>query len=325
MRDLLADAVVVEYRGSVTVGGAGRGRLHGRPGGIGEMLWEALGRAGWIGERVRIRTTVSPRLAVAAAPASRPEHRSRLEPLPGGVRRLGERGWVDDDGVQWQQFVGPLNGRAAGPGYRLLESERSPEELEFGEDMLYTAAVHAGWLRDEPGWVSDIPDARITVAVARRNPSWENPVEPAAISPHPDVVPVSAVRSADERQSQRAAQTSAAIDERQLLALALEVAARKGRSGAGADPACPPQPLRGYSHHRFSRVQRRLVLHRGDGGQFPGAQATPAGSESTTRRTTLLIPVPDPCGRHRDRPDHRQRLVESMSRPFIVGGRRDGS
>jgi hypothetical protein len=31
--------------------------------------------------------------------------------------------------VAWQQFVGPLNARAAGPAYRLLASERCPAEL----------------------------------------------------------------------------------------------------------------------------------------------------------------------------------------------------
>ena len=172
MRDLLTDAVEVKYEGPVTLAGSGRGRLHDRAGGIGEMLWEALDRAGWVGEMVSIRTTVSLRVGVAAAPATRPKRRTRLEPLPGGARSLGESGWIDDEGVAWQQSVGPLNGRAAGPGYRLSEGERRPEEVEFGEDMFYTAAVRAGWLSGEPDAVADVPDVHITVSVARRNPSW---------------------------------------------------------------------------------------------------------------------------------------------------------
>jgi hypothetical protein len=44
-------------------------------------------------------------------------------------------------------YVGPLNDRAAGPGYRLFQSERRPEDLE---DMLYTAAIQAGWLAGGP-------------------------------------------------------------------------------------------------------------------------------------------------------------------------------
>lgn len=82
-----------------------------------------------------------------------------------------EKGWIDDRGIVWHQQRGPLNGRAAGPGYRLLESERTQEDLEFGEDMLYTAAVQAGWLTGEEGEVIDVPDVQITVSVACRNPT----------------------------------------------------------------------------------------------------------------------------------------------------------
>ena len=112
------------------------------------------------------------RVGVAAAPATRLKHRSRFGSLPGGVRQLGGR-WVNDQGVAWQQYTGPLKVGPGLPGYLLLESERRPEELEFGEDMLYTAAVQAGWLAGGPVEVVEVPDVRITVSVARRNPTWE--------------------------------------------------------------------------------------------------------------------------------------------------------
>jgi hypothetical protein len=228
IRDLLTDAVAVEYEGPATLGRCGRGRLHDRVGGIGEMLWEALDRAGWVGEVVSIGTTVSLRVGVAAAPATRPKQRAQLEPLPGGVRRLGEKGWIDDQGVAWQQSVGPLNGRAAGPGYRLSASERRPEELEFGEDMLYTAAVRAGWLVGEPDEVADVPDVQITVSVARRNPRWEALGNSAAGSRDEVAASVTPTHSPDEDPPPRAAPMIGAVEESELLALALEVAARAG-------------------------------------------------------------------------------------------------
>jgi hypothetical protein len=171
--ELIANGVEVDYEGPATLGGSGRGRLHDRAGGIGEMLWEALAGAGWVGEVATLRMTVCLRVGVAAALSTGPKQPARFDSLPGGVRQLGETGWVDDQGVAWQQYAGPLNGRAAGPGYLLLESERRPEELEFGEDMFYTAAVRAGWLAGGPDEVVEVPDVRITVSVARRNQTWE--------------------------------------------------------------------------------------------------------------------------------------------------------
>jgi hypothetical protein len=273
---LLTDAVAVEYEGPATLDRSGRGRLHDRVGGIGEMLWEALDRAGWVDEVVSIRTTVSLRVGVAAAPATRPKQRAQLEPLPGGVRRLGEKGWIDDQGVAWQQSVGPLNGRAAGPGYRLSASERRPEELEFGEDMLYTAAVRAGWLVGEPDEVADVPDVQITVSVARRNPSWEALGNSAAGSRDAGAASVTPTHSPDEDLPPRAAPTIGAIDDSELLALALGGGRPRWRPGSRADPARPRRPLRDHSHDRLDRVQRSPLLHRGDEGQLPGAQTTPA-------------------------------------------------
>lgn len=213
MEDLLTNGVELRYEGPATLGGSGRARLHDRVGGIGGMVWEALDGAGWVGEVATLRMTVALRVGVAAAPAAAPGRRARFEPLPGRARRLGEKGRIDDHGVAWQQRVGPLNGRAAGPGYRLLESERRPEEFEFGEDMLYTAAVQAGWLKGDPGEVVDVPDVRIAVSVARRNPRWEAFASGSADlgAAPPAVVPI-----------------VSAIDESELLALAREVAARSG-------------------------------------------------------------------------------------------------
>lgn len=211
--DVLTNGVEVHYDGPATLGGSGRARLHDRVGGIGEMVWEALDGAGWVGEVATLRMTVALRVGVAPAPAIAPRRGARFEPLPGRARRLGGKGRIDDHGVAWQQYVGPLNGRAAGPGYRLLESERRPEEFEFGEDMLYTAAVQASWLAGDPGEVVDVPDVRIAVSVARRNLRWE-----AFASGTADL---GAAPTA-------AAPIISAIDESELLALAREVAARSG-------------------------------------------------------------------------------------------------
>ena len=186
------------------------------------MLWEALGRAGWVGEIVSVRTTVALRVGIAMAPASQPAPQSETPLLTGGVRRLGERGWIDDQGVRWQQSAGPLNGRAAGPGYRLLESERGPAEIEFGEDMLYTAAVHAGWLSGNSEQVVDVPDVRVAVGVARRNPTWE------AYAADPDSVPFSPTEPAGGGARGGAPEVVGALDESELLARARDVAARAG-------------------------------------------------------------------------------------------------
>jgi hypothetical protein len=94
--------------------------------------------------------------------------------------------------------------------------------------MLYTAAVRAGWLVGEPDEVADVPDVRITVSVARRNPSWETLGNPAAGSRDAGAGSVTPTHSPDEDSPPRAAPTIGAIDDSELLALALEVAARAG-------------------------------------------------------------------------------------------------
>lgn len=166
--ELLPDAVEFNYRGPATVGERGRARLQNRDGAISEMLWAALTEAGWVDEMATRRLVVAVRVGVSPT-ESDVRVASRLGLLPGRHRRLTERGLIDEHGVSWGRQVGPLNGRAAGPGYRLLESERSPEDLEFAEDLLYTAAVQAGWLAGQPDEVVDVPDVQITVAVTRRS------------------------------------------------------------------------------------------------------------------------------------------------------------
>ena len=162
------EVVEVGYRGPATIGASGRAQLQDRAGGIGEMVWEALSRAGWIGEMVGVRTTVFLRIRVAVVPEGRPPTGSNVDLLPGAKRKRGGKGWVDEDQMACQAFVGPLNGRAAGPGYRLLEGERRSEDLELGEDMLYTAAIRAGWLSGNGAEVADVPDVHIIVGVASR-------------------------------------------------------------------------------------------------------------------------------------------------------------
>lgn len=171
------------------------------------MLLEALDRAGWVGEIVSSRATVSLRVGVAAVPAERPKQRVRREPLPGRVRRLGEQGRIDAQGVAWQWYVGPLNVPAAGPGYRLLESERLSDDLELGEDLLYAAAVRAGWLGEEPEEVAGVPDVRITIGVARRNPRWEASAASSASSGEPDTVPSTPTGPGDEDSPARQGET----------------------------------------------------------------------------------------------------------------------
>ena len=96
--DLLTNGVEFQYEGPATVGGSGRARLHDRVGGIGEMLWEALDGAGWVGEEASFLMTVGLRVGVAAAPATGSRQSARFQPLPGRVRRLGQKGRIDDQG-----------------------------------------------------------------------------------------------------------------------------------------------------------------------------------------------------------------------------------
>jgi hypothetical protein len=209
---LIEDGFELRYLGPATVGGTGRALLHHRRGGIGGMVWEALEGAGWMGERTSARMAVGLRVGVPAAPVNESRLRARLEPLRGGARHVAERPLVDDHGVVWQQSVGPLSGRAAGPGFLLMPGDRHLEELEFGENVLYSAAVHAGWLTLDPDEVVDVAEVRITVSARRRNPRWEAHAsgDPPNETPSPVAPSVSAQ------------------DETKMLAHALEIATRDG-------------------------------------------------------------------------------------------------
>jgi hypothetical protein len=131
--ELLPDAVEFNYRGAATVGERGRARLQNREGAISEMLWAALTEAAWVDEMATRRLVVAVRVGVS--PPESDVRASRAGLLPGRRRRLAERGLLDEHGVAWGRQVGALNGRAAGPGYRLLESERSPENARAGSSQ----------------------------------------------------------------------------------------------------------------------------------------------------------------------------------------------
>lgn len=165
---LVPDAVVITYDGPATVGGTGRAHLHERSGGIGEMLWEALERAGWVEHQVTRRTLIAQQVGVVLPPKPVSSYQPVSEPLPGGVRRFVEGSWIAEN-TAWHSYLGPLNGRAAGPGYELISSERA-NLLEYGEDLLYTAGVRAGWLSatGSKNEVADVSKIRVSIGVARR-------------------------------------------------------------------------------------------------------------------------------------------------------------
>lgn len=162
------EVVEVRYRGWVTVGSPGRARLHGHDGGISGLIWYALGRTGWLGHTARLKPTIELVIRVAPAPAGGRCTFLRSAPLPGGQRQMGEHGRVEHDGTVHQAYIGPLHRRAS-VGVRLVESERRPEDYDSFEDMLYTAAVHTGWLPayDRPPVVGEVPEADILIRIAR--------------------------------------------------------------------------------------------------------------------------------------------------------------
>jgi hypothetical protein len=197
--DLLENGVEVEYRGPATLRGRDIVDLEGRGGGIGGMLWEALEGAGWVGQFTSPRTTVAIRVGVPCVAA--PEQRVVPTKPPG----RHERGWIDEDGVAWQQQVGPLSGRAAGPTFRVLESELAAHERVQGDALLRAVASRAGWPDGPHGERVELSDVRIAVSVARRNPHWEDP------DGHPGE-----------------ATSEGTMDDSELLRLALKIAARFG-------------------------------------------------------------------------------------------------
>jgi hypothetical protein len=200
---LLENAVEVRYRGPATLEEAGNSSLRDRAEGVDGMVWEALQGAGWVGEITSPRMTVAIRVGVAPAP------RSEQPRMVTETSHYHEGGWVDADGVTWQQRVGPLNGRAAGPGFRLVESEFAAHAHGLGNALLRAAALQAGWHDADPDRTVELPEVQIAVSVARRNPRWEDP---------------------DAHPQDHHSQSADTLDDSELLSLALEVAARFGDS-----------------------------------------------------------------------------------------------
>ena len=161
----------VQYEGPATVGSTGRAHLHGRNDGIGDLIWEGLAEAGWQGHMLGIRPTIE--VCIRVPPPLTPARTDmpRSLPRPGGLRREGERGRIADDGVAYKRYEGPLHVRAV-PGIRMVDSERHAEDFDYLEDMLYTAAVRAGWISraDGPRAVAEIPCVAIVIGIARRQP-----------------------------------------------------------------------------------------------------------------------------------------------------------
>jgi hypothetical protein len=135
---------------------------------------------------------------------------------------LGRRR-IDEFGVAWERYEGPFDRCAVGSGYRLLDKDRRTKDHEFFEDMLYTAAVSAGWLTGNPDELAEVADVRITIAVARRNPRWE-----AHVAASSSIAGMSLSAATGPEETDQPAPTALAIEARELLARALEVAARFG-------------------------------------------------------------------------------------------------
>lgn len=132
------------------------------------MIWDALGRAGWLGQTAELHPLIGLVIEVVPVPEGAILRRPRFVPRPGGWRRECEGGWLADDGRICQGYEGPLHARAAGPGVRLVESEWRVEEFDGFEDMLYTAAVRAGWVPVvNTRAVGEVPEVDICVRVPR--------------------------------------------------------------------------------------------------------------------------------------------------------------
>lgn len=158
--------VELRYVGTVTVGSPGRARLHARAGGLTNFIWQALSDSGWLGHpTVDLQPTIELSMCLPPAPQPAQHGPVRVEFLAGGTRRVWEPGAVGEDGSVHQRYGGPLHSRAARSGFRLVESEGRPEDFDVFEDLLYTAAVHAGWLTDAQGpmTAADIPGVEIII------------------------------------------------------------------------------------------------------------------------------------------------------------------
>lgn len=166
---MAGDMVRLRYWGTVSVGSPGRARLHQGEAALGDLIWDALGQAGWLGHTEKLRPLG--RLVVSMAPCQTPGSTPmpRIESRLGPPRKPGEPGRRDDDGRIRQELHGPLHARGIGPGVRLVEDERRDEDFDFFENALYRCAATAGWLTVEPTGqiIGEIPDVEIIVEVMR--------------------------------------------------------------------------------------------------------------------------------------------------------------
>jgi hypothetical protein len=172
----VSDAFVrLGWRGRATVGSPGRAQLGDRDQGISELIWDVLARAGWLGQRSGVRPAIVVCVRVPAARRSREGTAARTVLRPGGPRREGELGRIGDDGAAYQRYEGPLHVRAV-PGIWLIDSERRPEDFDYLEDMLYTAALRTEWLSRDPQGppLAEVPDVEILIGVTPRDSSgWD--------------------------------------------------------------------------------------------------------------------------------------------------------
>lgn len=163
-------AIKLEYSGAASVGSPGRAHLRDRHQGISELIWEGLAQAEWLGHRSGVKPTIEVCFRVRRADPSGRVSSREVELRPGGPRRQRTIGRLGDDGTVYSMYVGPLNARAV-PGMLLTESERRPEDFDYLEDMLFSAAIEAGWLPRDPQdrVAAEVSDVTILVGVSRRD------------------------------------------------------------------------------------------------------------------------------------------------------------
>lgn len=158
--------VQVRYDGLIVISARRRARLDDR-GEVKELLWEAIGKAGWHGQTARLRPTVEFVIRVPPAPAPRRAAASRPSTPPITQRRFVEGGTTTGDGTICHRYEGPLLRRAVGAGMPLTKGQWEKCCFSFFEDMIYTAAIRGGWLPVGSNQTVAVPSAQITIRVAR--------------------------------------------------------------------------------------------------------------------------------------------------------------
>jgi hypothetical protein len=139
--------IEVKHHGGVAVGSPGRARLEDREGGLADLIWELVEKAGWVGQHTaQLNPVMSLAMCVPAAPGRSEMPSPRVALLPGGPRRMTEVGRVREDGSVLRRYHGDLHPQASLRGVVLVESENRREDFDIFENMLYAAAVRTGWL-----------------------------------------------------------------------------------------------------------------------------------------------------------------------------------